>query len=107
MASSIIQDGNGDTVIRLVLPELTIEAVFVVNLKELLSDTSLRRLDVQSVRNGINAVVVGETGNAPRALPLNVVTVQDNPRISIVVMFAHMCSLLCDNNAHRTQLWQH
>ena len=48
MASSIIQDGNGDTVIRLVLPELTIEAVFVVNLKELLSDTSLRRLDVQS-----------------------------------------------------------
>ena len=98
MASSIIQDENNNTVIRFVLPELPIEAIFVVDLVKLLSDTSPRGLNVQYMRDGIEAVVIGEAGQTPLTLPLDVVAVEDNFRFGDVMMFAHICVVLnCAN----------
>ena len=97
MASLIIQDGNGDTVIRLVLPELTVEAIFVVNLIELLNHPGLRRLNVQSLRQRVvvQYVVVGEAGNPALTLPRKIVAHKHNLLFGDVMMFAHMFVLNC------------
>ena len=95
MASSIIQDGNSNTIIRFVLPELTVEAIFVVDLIKLLNHPGPRGLDVQYVWNGIDAVVIGEAGNPALTLPRKIVAHKHNLLFGDVMMFAHMFVLNC------------